>query len=119
VTFQHGDGLAALDGGAAAGPFDLVVANPPYIEPEEALELAPEVREHEPPAALYAPPGEPDHFARELMARARRVLTPEGALLIELGHRQGPRVLALARELGLDGRVHDDLAGLPRLLEVR
>jgi release factor glutamine methyltransferase len=121
ATLVHGDALAALDADprlGAASPFDVVVSNPPYVEPEEAPTLSPEVREHEPLAALFAPAGDPDHFARELMARARRVLAPGGVLLVELGHRQARRVLALAQGLGLDARVHDDLAGIPRVLEV-
>ena len=41
------------------GPFDLIVSNPPYIAPDELAGLSPEVRLHEPIAALRpaAPPG--------------------------------------------------------------
>ncbi|MEZ6017025.1 MAG: peptide chain release factor N(5)-glutamine methyltransferase [Planctomycetota bacterium] len=115
IELVHGEGLLALE---TRGPFDLVVSNPPYIEPEESAALAPEVREHEPLGALFAPAGDPDHWARELMRRVPEALTPGGALLVELGHRQAPRVLALATALGLDARIHDDLAGVPRVLEV-
>lgn len=116
VELVHADGLATLD---ARGPFDLVVSNPPYIELAEAASLAPEVREHEPAIALYAPAGDPDFWARELAARAQRALAPGGALLVELGHHQGARLRALPLAPGLSSTLHRDLAGIERVLEVR
>src|SRR5262249_6137776 len=38
--------------GGLAGPFDLVVANPPYVASHELAQLAPEVRDHDPLLAL-------------------------------------------------------------------
>ena len=38
--------------GLPGGPFDLVVSNPPYVEPEEIDTLEPEVRDWEPREAL-------------------------------------------------------------------
>ena len=61
VTFHLGDGLEVARGLARdQGRFDLVVSNPPYVEPREREELSAEVREHEPPLALYAPAEDPD-----------------------------------------------------------
>src|SRR2546427_808309 len=37
------------------GQVDLVASNPPYVDPDEAPALPPEVRRHEPAPALYAP----------------------------------------------------------------
>lgn len=116
LEWIRGDGVALV---RASGPYDLVVSNPPYVELEEGPELAPEVREHEPPLALYAPPGDPDHFARALLEAGERALVPGGILLVELGHRQGPRVLSLAQRLGFRAQLHADLEGVPRVLEAR
>jgi methylase of polypeptide subunit release factors len=55
---------------------------------------------------------------RSLLDRAREILVPGGKLLVELGHRQGGRALALAGERGLPARTHRDLDGIERLLEV-
>ncbi|MEM9381716.1 MAG: peptide chain release factor N(5)-glutamine methyltransferase [Planctomycetota bacterium] len=119
VRFVHGEGLESLEAAARqSGPFDVVVSNPPYVEPDERDDLAPEVREHEPALALYAPPGDPDHWVRSLVERAAETVAPGGLLAVELGHRQAARVLALAQGAG-DARLIDDLAGIPRVLELR
>src|SRR6185295_11455318 len=61
VEFIEGDGArAARD----RGPFDLVLSNPPYIAFEDRESLAPEVRDHEPALALFAPAGDPDHWVK-------------------------------------------------------
>lgn len=112
VRFVEGDGLEALE-----GPFDLILSNPPYIDPSERAELAPEVRDHEPAQALFTPAGDPDHWVRRLLDAAPEKLTPGGRLLIELGLGQAPRALALAAERTLTAEVRDDLAGIPRVLE--
>ncbi|MCP3915046.1 MAG: peptide chain release factor N(5)-glutamine methyltransferase [bacterium] len=116
VTWIEGDGLGPV---LERGPFDLVVSNPPYVERGEASELAPEVREYEPEGALFAPEGDPDRWARELLDAARHLLAPDGLLLVELGHRQAPRALELARSRGLIACTHPDLAGIERVLAAR
>ncbi len=114
VRFVRADGTEALGHGLA-----LVLCNPPYVTPEAAASLAPEVREHEPPEALLAPPGDPDHWLRRLLEAAPSLLAEGGALLVELGHDQSERAHALAGEFGFAPVVHDDLAGIGRVLEVR
>lgn len=114
VEWLRGDGLAPVAGRA----FDLVVSNPPYVDPRDPGDaLAPEVREHEPGLALFAPEGRPDHWVH-LLVEAEGLLTPEGVLLIELGYDQAPRVEAWLRERGRTHRIHEDLAGVPRVLEI-
>lgn len=118
VTFVEADRPAALV--AAAGrAFDVLVSNPPYVGRDERESLAPEVREHEPELALFAPVGDPDHWVRRLVTAARELVVPGGALFVELGHRQSAVALELARAAGLDARVHLDLARIPRVLEAR
>ena len=48
IRFVHAD---VLDG--VNGPFDLIVANPPYVKREDRPALQPEVRDHEPDVALF------------------------------------------------------------------
>jgi release factor glutamine methyltransferase len=64
------------------GYFDLVVANPPYVSPEESAQLPREVREYEPAAALFSPD--------EGLAITRRLIDQAAALLAPAAG--GPRV---------------------------
>ena len=112
------EGLRAIVGERGA-PLDLIVCNPPYIEPSEADSLAPEVREYEPEVALFAPEGEPDHWALALLDAGQELLADDGSMLVELGHRQGTRVLDLAAERGWSARLHQDSAGIERVFEAQ
>ena len=116
VEFVEGNGPESI---VARAPFDLLLSNPPYIAPEERASLAPDVREHEPALALFTPPGDPDHWLRRLCTAARICLAPNGTLLVELGHRQSERALAIASEHGLEARTHKDFGGIERVLEAR
>ncbi|MFT7679161.1 MAG: release factor glutamine methyltransferase [Planctomycetota bacterium] len=116
VELALGDGLELAE---ARGPFDLLVSNPPYVDPASAASLAADVRDHEPGMALFAPDQDLDFWARELLQRSRSLLAPGGMLLVELGYDQGPRVLEIAQGLGLQVELRKDLAGIERVLEAR
>lgn len=113
VSFeQHDIRTAALP----AGAFDLILANPPYIAPEEYATLEPEVRDHEPRMALT---DEEDGLAfyRVLCALAPRVLRQGGVMMCEIGHGQADAVAALAHAQRLAVReILRDLAGIPRVV---
>jgi release factor glutamine methyltransferase len=101
-------------------PVDLIVSNPPYVAQDEFASLPVSVRDHEPRLALD---GGPDGLAviRRLLAQAPATLRPSGAILIEIGAGQGEvaRRLARARFPKAAIRVHPDLAGRDRVLEVQ
>ncbi len=120
VTFVEGDGFEVLLSEASGdkGRFDLVVSNPPYIPRSERATLAPEVAEHEPEIALFAPENDPDHFARRLLLERERLVLPGGVILVELGHDQAERVRSLARDCGATIRLWRDYAGHERVLEI-
>ena len=101
-------------------PFDLVVANLPYVPTAVWEALPPEIRDHEPRAALD---GGADGLSaiHRLLRAAPAYLTPGGALLLEIGADQGPAVLALARQAlpGRTARILKDATGRDRVLAVR
>jgi release factor glutamine methyltransferase len=112
--------FAACDFTAAlAGPFDLVVTNPPYVTSADVALLAPEVRDHDPRLALD---GGPDGLQayRRIAADASRVLAPRGHLVVELGAGQAADVAALFAHAGLapSWPAKADLAGVPRALHI-
>jgi release factor glutamine methyltransferase len=104
-----------LTSGLGYGEFDLVVSNPPYVEPDELPTLQPEVRDWEPHVALVAP------GATEKLARASTAaLRPGGWLVLETAAGAGERVERLLSELSFqDVRITPDLAGRDRVAEGR
>jgi release factor glutamine methyltransferase len=112
--------FVACDYGAAlTGPFDLVVCNPPYVTHDDLATLAPEVRDYDPPAALD---GGPDGLAayRALAADARRLIAPQGLLVLELGIGQLDAVTTIMSAAGLAVQPpRYDLSGVARALTVK
>jgi release factor glutamine methyltransferase len=97
------------------GPFDLVLANPPYVE-EDAV-LAPDVRDHEPAMALFAGPDGLDDY-RVLIPQLLDLLAAGGKALVEIGSSQAEAVSGIARAAGLTSFLHHDLAGRPRVQQL-
>jgi release factor glutamine methyltransferase len=114
MSFLQADLLTPL-----AQPVDVIVANLPYVCSSDWGELPPEIREHEPRAALDGGPTGLREIDR-LLDQAPSCLRPGGALLVELGSLQAAPVLALAgrRFPGAAARILPDAAGLDRLLAV-
>jgi release factor glutamine methyltransferase len=94
---------------------DLLVSNPPYVPTRVIDVLQPEVRDHDPRAALDG--GEDGlEFIRGMMASAAKALRPGGWIALEHGDDQGESVPAILREVGFaDVRDELDLAGRPRV----
>ena len=101
--------------GLGRDDFDLVVSNPPYVEPEDIETLQPEVRDWEPRIALVA------HGATEAVARAAtEALRPGGWVVLEIAENQAHSVEGVLRELGYDDlRISPDMAGRDRVIEGR
>ena len=78
VTFEV---RRSLDG--IAGPFDVLVSNPPYIARGDLAGLAPEVRNFDPPEALDGGADGLDIY-RQIARRAGEVV-PHGLLALEVG----------------------------------
>src|SRR5581483_71452 len=107
-------------GAALAGPFGLVVSNPPYVAHDDIATLAPEVSAFDPQLALDGGPDGLDGY-RAIAADASRLLAPGGLLVVELGAGQADAVTALMCEAGLAPTEppRPDLAGIARALVLR
>ena len=104
-----------LTSGLGDGEFDLVVSNPPYVDPDEVPTLQPEVRDWEPHVALVAAGA-----TEKLAAAARDALRPGGWLVLETAAGAGERIERLLSELGFaDVTITPDLAGRDRVAEGR
>jgi release factor glutamine methyltransferase len=110
IVADMADALLELD-----GTVDLVIANPPYIPPDERQAVAPEARDHDPAMALFA--GRDGLEAIEVViGSATRLLRPAGLLCFEHGENQNESAPALANASGafVDIADHLDLTGRPR-----
>lgn len=116
VDFRTGDLLAPAV--AADGPFELIVANLPYVPSGEVARL-PVAASFEPREALDGGPDGLEVVRRLLMALPGGLADP-GSALLEIGGDQAEAALAAAAELlpGWPAAVHTDLSGAPRVLAV-
>ena len=79
IRLIESDGLTACP-----GPYDLILCNPPYVNADSMAALPPEYRA-EPTLALAGGADGMD-FIRPLLAQAPAHLTPQGVLVLEIGH---------------------------------
>lgn len=82
IRLLESDGLAAL-----AGPYDLILCNPPYVNAESMANLPEEFRA-EPALALAGGPDGMD-FVRGLLRDAPARMSPDAALVLEIGNERG------------------------------
>ena len=81
VNFEKQDALAPhID----ERKWDIIVSNPPYIEPKERREMERNVLEYEPTIALFAPENNPIAFYQSIGNYAAQTLLPGGLLYFEL-----------------------------------
>jgi len=103
-------------GAGLAECFDLILCNPPYIGTGEAL--SDEVRRHEPASALFAGADGLDDY-RRILPQLPGLMANGGLVVLEIGHEQGPALLALSKETGMAATLHQDLAGRDRCVALR
>ncbi len=115
VTILRSDLLSALRDPLSA--YDLICANLPYIPSDELRQLP--VARYEPRPALDGGPDGLDVIRRFLL-EAPRAVASHGRVLLEIGAAQGAAVSELARAAFPEGvvEVHQDLAGLDRIISV-
>jgi len=110
VTFSAGDLLRGL-----SGPFDLVVANLPYVRAADIASLAPDVRAFEPHLALDGGVDGLD-LVRRLVDEAATVLAPDGVIALEAGFDQLDEVAGILSARNYRGvAVRNDYGGNPRV----
>ena len=111
VSIVEGDLLAPLK-----GPFNAIVANPPYVPVAAKGSLPPEVRDFEPASALFGGPDGLD-VIRRLVCESSACLEPDGYLLFEFGDGQERAVRQLISDSDtlrmID--VNRDLQGIARI----
>ena len=84
--------------------FDLIVCNPPYVSTAEYERLDRNVKDYEPAESLVGGVDGLDVYKR-IIEKANDFLTANGALMLEIGYRQGPAVRELLERSGYLGEI--------------
>jgi release factor glutamine methyltransferase len=98
------------------GEADLIISNPPYIVSAEMADLMPEVRDHDPAAALDGGADGLDAY-REIVHLAAAAMKPGAWLVFEIGYDQKDSVSGLLDAAGFEAiTCLKDLGGNNRAL---
>ena len=121
VRFERQNILNIPPGSCLLSPdscYDLVVSNPPYIQPKERDGMARNVLDYEPQQALFAPADQPIIFYQRIGDYAWQNLKPEGELYFELNPLTANDVSDYLRHLGFSQiEIRQDQFGKQRFLK--
>lgn len=116
IQWRHGDWFGGLHSQDPTS-FRLIVSNPPYIALSEKEELDSEVKDFEPPEALFA--GEKGIESYEAIEKDLvNKLVLGGAMILEIHANQYDKVSKLFQKHKLKETLYSDLQGLPRVLKL-
>ena len=118
VTVLGGDLYAALKDDIDPSPFDLIVANPPYIATGQIAGLPRNVRDYEPHLALDGGPDGLTPHRRILKGAAGHWLRDGGRVMLEIAYDQNDTATAMMADYPAFSGVQiiRDYAGQPRVL---
>lgn len=102
---------------AMGGRFDFVLANPPYVESGVIATLQIEVREFDPRIALDGGADGLDSY-RAILSDLDRLLAKRGRCFFEIGFGQAGLLTELAGNCGFSTRLHHDIGGIARVMEI-
>jgi release factor glutamine methyltransferase len=117
IRFFEGDLFQPLEQLDIHGRVDIIVSNPPYVQSRDQATLQPEVRDFEPPVALFAGPlGTEMHH--EIIKGAHAYLRQHGVLIMEMGLGQSSQLVRMLQETGAYDvpEIFRDLAGIERVI---
>lgn len=97
--------------------FDLILSNPPYVDPALQATLSPEILWHEPAQALFPPNEDVYYFYRRLIREGKSHLNPSGHMMVETGAGMTPAISQLFTAEGYTQiKVIRDYANLDRIV---
>ena len=109
------DVLADETGLSAYGEFDLITANPPYIDSSDMKLLPSDVSKYEPHLALFGGEDGLDFYSK-IAAKYMPLLKHGGAFIVEHGYNQGDAVRDIFTRAGYSGVLTvRDYGGNPRV----
>lgn len=97
--------------------YNIIVSNPPYIPLKDKETLQVEVRDFDPPSALFANDDDGIEFYEKIVENARNYLLPNGYLIFELGINQSGLVKKLFEKNGYsDVEIVQDYNSIERII---
>lgn len=110
INFIESDLFANIN-----GTFDLIISNPPYIKEDDIKTLSTEVRQEPRLAQIGGKEG--TEIIEKIIQVAPGFLAPGGLLAMEIGDKEGQKVLQFfSRDIWRDFVVECDFAGLDRFV---
>jgi release factor glutamine methyltransferase len=104
----------------AAGRYDIIVSNPPYILEAEAASMPAQVVDFEPAMALFTGNEDPLYFYKKIMTFAARALQADGYLFFECSEYYADQLSGLAECKAFEQvEMRHDLQGKPRMWRAR
>lgn len=100
-----------------AGPYDMILSNPPYVTDAEWEEVAPEL--HYEPRAAFLGGADGLCFYRRILSAFAPFLKAGGCFIFEIGWRQGESLRRLATEHKLSCEICRDYGGRDRMAVLR
>lgn len=97
--------------------FDIIISNPPYIPLKDKETLQIEVKNFDPPSALFTNDDDGIEFYEEIISNAKDFLFPNGYLIFELGKGQYEKVSAMLKQYDFKGiSIVKDLNSIVRVI---
>lgn len=116
ISYANLDIICTLTSIDLPMPFDILVANPPYVSTDDFDNLPLEIKNHEPKEALLA--GQDGlRFYDQIARRLHLLLRPGGCVALEVGYSQAPPVAEKLIDAGCAVvEIREDLTGIPRVV---
>lgn len=120
ITFLQGSFLEPLKDKGLEGKIDIMLSNPPYVSKKDMEKLQPEIKEYEPPLALYGGEDGLDSY-RRIIPEALTYVKKGGYLILEIGYGQAEGVKELfGKNLAyVKIEIIKDLSGIERVVKAR
>jgi len=100
-------------------PLNIMISNPPYIQPDEKKEMLPNVLDYEPHLALFTPENEPLYFYKKIILFAQSCIDSNGCLYLEINPKFEEDLLTFIKTGTFkDIEVRNDIFGKNRMLKV-
>tara|TARA_S200000501_G_scaffold108586_1_gene101924 strand:- start:6712 stop:7584 length:873 start_codon:yes stop_codon:yes gene_type:complete len=97
---------------------DVIISNPPYIEPNEKKEMMSNVLDYEPHLALFTPENDPLYFYKKIIHFAQSVLRSNGIIYFEINPKYFDKLRTIIKNKSFkDIELRNDIFGKIRMLK--